>query len=52
VTCSTVDGETLQTFNSFILAFKLAFSILRQESESLQISSYLDKFSHFSTSTA
>jgi hypothetical protein len=52
VTCSTVDVEILQAFNSSILAFKLAFSVLIQEIESLQISSSLDKFSHFSTSIA
>jgi hypothetical protein len=49
---STVDVGTLQALNSSILAFKLAFSILRQEIESLQILSSLDKFSHFSTSRA
>jgi hypothetical protein len=37
----------LQTFNSSVLAFKLAFSSLRQEIESLQMLSSLDKFSHF-----
>jgi hypothetical protein len=47
MTCSTVDVEILQAFNSSILAFKLAFSVLRQEIESLQISSSLDKISHF-----
>jgi hypothetical protein len=52
VTCSTVDVDGLQTFNSSILAFKLAFSSLRQEIESLQMLSSLDKFSHFSTSEA
>jgi hypothetical protein len=35
-TCSTVDVEGLQVFNSSILAFKIAFSSLRQEIESLQ----------------
>jgi hypothetical protein len=44
VTCSTVDVDGLQTFNSSILAFKLAFSSLRQEIESLQMLSSLDKF--------
>jgi hypothetical protein len=29
MTCSTVDVETLQAFNSSILAFKLAFLVLR-----------------------
>jgi hypothetical protein len=52
VTFSTVDVDGLQTFNSSILAFKLAFSSLRQEIESLQMLSSLDKFSHFSTSRA
>jgi hypothetical protein len=47
VTCSTVDVETLQAFNSSILAIKLAFSVLRQEIESLQSLSSLDEFSHF-----
>jgi hypothetical protein len=36
-TCSAVDVEGLQTFNSSILALNLAFSSLRQEMESLQI---------------
>jgi hypothetical protein len=36
-TCSTVDVDGLQTFNSSILAFNMAFSSLRQEMESLQI---------------
>jgi hypothetical protein len=36
-TCSTVDVEVLQTFNSSILDFNMAFSSLRQEIESLQI---------------
>jgi hypothetical protein len=31
VTCSTVDVEILQAFNSFIVTFKSSFSILRQE---------------------
>jgi hypothetical protein len=35
-TCSTVDVDGLQTFNSSILDFNLAFSSLRQEIESLQ----------------
>jgi hypothetical protein len=35
-TCSTVDVDGLQTFNSSILAFNMAFSSLRQEIESLQ----------------
>jgi hypothetical protein len=35
-TCSTVDVEGLQAFNFSILAFKIAFSSLRQEIESLQ----------------
>jgi hypothetical protein len=52
VTCSIVDVECLQTFNSSILAFKLAFSFLRQEIESLEMLSSLDKFSYFSTSRA
>jgi hypothetical protein len=52
VTCSTVDVGILQTFNSYVLAFKLAFSSLRHEIESLQMLSYLDKFSHFFTSRA
>jgi hypothetical protein len=47
LTCSIVDVETLQAFNSYILAFKLSFSVLRQEIESLQMLSSLDKFSHF-----
>jgi hypothetical protein len=52
VTCSIVDVEGLQAFNSLISVIKLAFSVLRQEIESLQIISSLDKFSHFSTSIA
>jgi hypothetical protein len=36
-TCSTVNVEGLHAFNSSILAFKIAFSSLRQEIESLQI---------------
>jgi hypothetical protein len=52
VICTTVDVEILQAFNSSTLAFKLAFSSLRQEIESLQMLSSLDKFSHFSTSRA
>jgi hypothetical protein len=52
VTCSIVDVEGLQAFNSSILAIILVFSVLRQEIESLQIISSLDKFSHFSTSRA
>jgi hypothetical protein len=36
VTYSIVDVEGLQAFNSSILAFKMAFSSLRQEIESLQ----------------
>jgi hypothetical protein len=47
-----VDVDGLQTFNSSILAFKLTFSSLRQEIESLQMLSSLDNFSHFSTSKA
>jgi hypothetical protein len=35
-TCSIVDVEGLQTFNSSILACYMAFSFLRQEIESLQ----------------
>jgi hypothetical protein len=35
-TCSTVDVDGLQTFNSSILDFNLALSSLRQEIESLQ----------------
>jgi hypothetical protein len=35
-TCSTVDVEGLQVFNSSILAFKITFSSLRQEIEPLQ----------------
>jgi hypothetical protein len=35
-TCSTVDVEGLQVFNSSILAFNMAFSFLRQEIESLK----------------
>jgi hypothetical protein len=35
-TCSIVDVDGLQAFNSSILAFNLAFSSLRQEIESLQ----------------
>jgi hypothetical protein len=35
-TCSTVDVDGLQAFNSSILAFNLLFSSLRQEIESLQ----------------
>jgi hypothetical protein len=35
-TCSTVDIDGLQLFSSSILAFKIAFSSLRQEIESLQ----------------
>jgi hypothetical protein len=35
-TCSTVDVEGLQTFNSSILDFSMSFSFLRQEIESLQ----------------
>jgi hypothetical protein len=35
-TCSTVDVDGLQAFNSSILAFNLTFSSLRQEIESLQ----------------
>jgi hypothetical protein len=37
VTCSTVDVETLQAFNSSILVIKLAFSVRRREIESLQM---------------
>jgi hypothetical protein len=47
VTCSTVDVDGLQAFNSSIFVIKLSFSILRQEIESLQILSSLDKFLHF-----
>jgi hypothetical protein len=36
VTCSTVDVEGLQIFNSTILACKIAFSSLRLEIEALQ----------------
>jgi hypothetical protein len=36
VVCSIVDVEGLQTFNSSILEFNLAFSSLRQIIESLQ----------------
>jgi hypothetical protein len=36
VTCSTVDVEGLQVFNSTILACKIAFSSLRLEIEALQ----------------
>jgi hypothetical protein len=50
VTCSTIDVEILQAFNSSILAIKLEFLVLRQEIESLQLLSSLDKFSHVSTS--
>jgi hypothetical protein len=42
VTCSIVDVDGLQTFNSSILAIKLLFSILRQEIESLQMLSSLE----------
>jgi hypothetical protein len=42
------DVETLQAFNSSILAIKLAFPVLRQEIESLKSLNSLDKFSHFS----
>jgi hypothetical protein len=35
-TCSIVDVDGLQTFNSSTLDFNLAFSSLRQEIESLQ----------------
>jgi hypothetical protein len=35
-TCSIVDVEGLQDFNSSILAYKIAFSFLRLEIESLQ----------------
>jgi hypothetical protein len=52
VACSTVDVGTLQAFNSSILAIKLAFLVLRQEIESLHVSSTLVKFWHFSTSRA
>jgi hypothetical protein len=34
--CSTVEVEGLQDLNSSILAYKVAFSFLRQEIESLQ----------------
>jgi hypothetical protein len=37
VTCSTVDVDGLQAFNSSILACKIAFSFLRLETTSLQI---------------
>jgi hypothetical protein len=36
VTCSTVDVEGLQVFDSTILACKIAFSSLRLEIETLQ----------------
>jgi hypothetical protein len=36
VTCSTVDEEGLQVFNSTILACKISFSSLRLEIEMLQ----------------
>jgi hypothetical protein len=36
VTCSTVDAEGLQVFNSTILACKIAFSSQRLEIETLQ----------------
>jgi hypothetical protein len=42
-----VDVETLQTFNSSILAIKLTFSVLRQEIKSLHAFSSLFKFLHF-----
>jgi hypothetical protein len=45
--CSIVDVETLQAFNSSILAIKLAFSVLRQKIESLQtLSSRLPRLRH------
>jgi hypothetical protein len=35
-TCSTVDVEGLQAFNSSVLEFNMAFSFLREKIESLQ----------------
>jgi hypothetical protein len=42
-----VDVETLQAFNSSILAIKLTFSVLRQEIQSLHVFSSLVKFRIF-----
>jgi hypothetical protein len=50
VTCSVVDVEGLQVFNSTILACKIAFSSLRLEIEALQISKSLALAINFSFS--
>jgi hypothetical protein len=59
ISTSSANGDMLNSrcrnitsIQFFYLSMKLAFLVLRQEIESLQMLSSLDKFSHFSTSRA